>query len=103
MLELIHFNILSVLLFSVGLYGVLARKSAILIIMAIELMLNAVNINFIAAAAFKHGFNTLLLTFIASALIEVVCAICLMWGRINCFVQMFSWHKVCLIANEFAQ
>ena len=55
MLELIHFNILSVLLFSVGLYGVLARKSAILIIMAIELMLNAVNINFIAAAAFKHG------------------------------------------------
>ena len=40
MLELIHFNILSVLLFSVGLYGVLARKSAILIIMAIELMLN---------------------------------------------------------------
>ena len=57
MLELIHFNILSVLLFSVGLYGVLARKSAILIIMAIELMLNAVNINFIAAAAFLVAFR----------------------------------------------
>lgn len=55
MIELIHFNILSLILFSIGLYGVLARKSAILIIMAIELMLNAVNINFIAVAAFNYG------------------------------------------------
>jgi len=35
----------------IGLYGVLARRSAVLIIMSIELMLNAVNINLIAAAS----------------------------------------------------
>ena len=45
------FQVLSAALFCIGLYGVLARKSAVLILMCIELMLNAVNINLIAAAA----------------------------------------------------
>lgn len=35
-----------------GLYGVLARRSAVLILMSIELMLNAVNLNLIAATTF---------------------------------------------------
>lgn len=35
-------------LFSVGVYGVLARKNAVLVLMSIELMLNSVNINFVA-------------------------------------------------------
>jgi NADH:ubiquinone oxidoreductase subunit K len=35
-------------LFSIGLYGVLARKNAIAILMSVELMLNAVNINLVA-------------------------------------------------------
>ncbi len=38
----------SVALFSVGLYGVLARKNAVAILMSIELMLNAANINLVA-------------------------------------------------------
>ncbi len=45
------FQVLSAALFCIGLYGVLARRSAVLILMSIELMLNAVNINLIAAAA----------------------------------------------------
>ena len=49
---LVHFQILSAALFTVGLYGVLARRSAILILLSIELMLNAVNINLIGFAAF---------------------------------------------------
>jgi len=49
---LMHFQIVSAALFSVGLYGVLARRSAVLILMSIELMLNAVNINLIATASF---------------------------------------------------
>ncbi len=40
--------VLAVLLFCVGLYGVLARRNAILVLMAVELMLNAVNINLVA-------------------------------------------------------
>ena len=52
MIELAHFQILSAALFAVGLYGVLARRSAVLILMSIELMLNAVNVNLVGFAAF---------------------------------------------------
>ena len=38
----------SALLFSAGVYGVLARRNAIMVLMAIELMLNAVNVNLVA-------------------------------------------------------
>lgn len=57
MVDLVWFQILSAALFVIGLYGVLARRSAVLIIMSIELMLNAVNINLIAAAAHMEGFG----------------------------------------------
>jgi NADH-quinone oxidoreductase subunit K len=40
--------VLSALLFSTGLYGVLARRNAILVLMSVELMLNAVNLNLVA-------------------------------------------------------
>ena len=43
--------VLSALLFSIGIYGVLARENAVLILISIELMLNAVNINLIAFSA----------------------------------------------------
>ena len=38
----------SAVLFSAGVYGVLARRNAVLVLMSIELMLNAVNVNLIA-------------------------------------------------------
>lgn len=46
-----YFLVLSALLFSIGIYGVLARQNAVLILLSIELMLNAVNINLIAFSA----------------------------------------------------
>lgn len=52
MIELAHLQVLSAGLFAIGVYGVLARRSAVLILMSIELMLNAVNINLIGFAAF---------------------------------------------------
>ena len=45
------FLVLSALLFSIGVYGVLARQHAVLVLLSIELMLNAVNINLIAFSA----------------------------------------------------
>jgi len=45
--------LLATFLFSVGIYGVLARRNAVIVLMSIELMLNAVNLNLIA-------FNALL-------------------------------------------
>jgi NADH:ubiquinone oxidoreductase subunit K len=48
MIPLSWFLALAAGLFSIGLYGVLARKNAIAILMGVELMLNAVNINIVA-------------------------------------------------------
>ena len=57
MVDLVWFQLLSAVLFVIGLYGVMARRSAVLIVMSIELMLNAVNINLIAAAPHMEGIG----------------------------------------------
>ena len=54
-----HYLILSAILFSIGLYGALAKRNAIVILMSIELMLNGVNI---AMVAFSRYIVPLLLT-----------------------------------------
>ena len=48
MISIDQYLILSAILFSIGTFGVLTRKNAIVIFMCIELMLNAVNLSFIA-------------------------------------------------------
>jgi NADH-quinone oxidoreductase subunit K len=48
MIPLSWYLILSAALFSIGLFGVLARRNAVAILLGIELMLNAVNINLVA-------------------------------------------------------
>ncbi|MTI84522.1 MAG: NADH-quinone oxidoreductase subunit NuoK [Firmicutes bacterium] len=47
-ISLTHYVVLSAILFSIGLFGVLSKKNAISVLICIELMLNAVNINLIA-------------------------------------------------------
>lgn len=47
-----HFLIVSGILFSLGVYGVLARRNAMLILMSVELMLNAVAVNLVAFAVY---------------------------------------------------
>ncbi|MCY4449534.1 MAG: NADH-quinone oxidoreductase subunit NuoK [Chloroflexi bacterium] len=56
-MTLLHFQLLSAAIFCIGLYGVLARRSAVLVLMSIELMLNAVNLQLVAFGAFS-GFGT---------------------------------------------
>ena len=52
-----NFLILSAFLFCTGIYGVLARRNAVLVLMSIELMLNAVNINLIAFSALRGNVD----------------------------------------------
>lgn len=47
-----NFIVLSSILFSIGVYGVLVRRNAVLILMSVELMLNAVSINMVAFAVY---------------------------------------------------
>jgi NADH:ubiquinone oxidoreductase subunit K len=48
-----QFLFLAAALFCIGVYGVLARKNGVLVLMSIELILNAVNINLVAFGAFN--------------------------------------------------
>lgn len=68
-----QFLILSALLFSIGVYGVIARRNGVAVLMSIELILNAVNINLIAFAAMRGdlGGQVFALFVIAVAAAEV--------------------------------
>ena len=66
-----HYIILSAILFSIGLYGVLAKRNAIIILISIELMLNAVNV---AMVAFSRYIVPLLLTGQVFAIFIIVVA-----------------------------
>jgi len=58
-----HYLILSALLFVMGMAGVLVRRNVIVILMSIELMLNAVNISFIAFSKFLNILDGQILVF----------------------------------------
>ncbi|MHB8761338.1 MAG: NADH-quinone oxidoreductase subunit NuoK [Coriobacteriia bacterium] len=49
---LTHLLVVAALLFSIGLYGALSRKNAVHVLMSLELMANAVNINLVALSRF---------------------------------------------------
>jgi NADH:ubiquinone oxidoreductase subunit K len=52
-----HFLVLSAVLFSIGLYGVLAKRNAVVILMSIEIMLTAVNIAMVAFSRYSQSIT----------------------------------------------
>ena len=68
-----QFLILAAILFCIGVYGVIARKNGVMVLMAIELILNAVNLNLIAFSMFNDSVDgqTFSLFVIAVAAAEV--------------------------------
>lgn len=52
MIPIENFLVLAAILFAIGFYGVLARRSAILILVSVEIMLTAVSINMVAFASY---------------------------------------------------
>jgi NAD(P)H-quinone oxidoreductase subunit 4L len=80
-----NFLILSAFLFCTGIYGVLARRNAVLVLMSIELMLNAVNINLVAYSAFHQAVSgqvfALFIITIAAAEVGIGLAIVLLIYR----------------------
>ncbi|HET7326712.1 MAG TPA: NADH-quinone oxidoreductase subunit NuoK [Nocardioidaceae bacterium] len=67
--------VVAALLFAIGVYGVLARRNAVLVLMGVELMLNAVNLNLVAFDAYLrdvvHSGQVLTLFVIAIAAAEI--------------------------------
>ena len=58
-----HYLIVSGLLFSLGLFGVLARRSLLVIFMSLELMLNAANLALVAFSRFNNNLNGQVMVF----------------------------------------
>ena len=52
-----HFLVLSAVLFSIGMYGALARRNVIVVLMSLELMFNAVNIALVAFSKYVEPVN----------------------------------------------
>ena len=64
MIDINYYLITSALLFSIGVAGVLIRRNAIIIFMCIELMLNAINLTFVAFSSFLGNINGQIFVFI---------------------------------------
>jgi NADH-quinone oxidoreductase subunit K len=86
-MTIVQFIILGAALFSIGLYGVLTRKNAVLVLASVEVMLAAVNINLVAFNAYLADTEnagqvfTLFLIAIAAAEVGIGIAIILMFYR----------------------
>ncbi len=63
MVPLTHYLLVSAILFSLGVAGVMLRRNVIMIFMSIELMLNAVNLTFVAFSKFLNNLDGHIFTF----------------------------------------
>jgi len=57
MVPLSHYLILTAILFTLGVIGVLTRRNAIIVFMSIELMLNSVNLTFVSFSRFLNSMD----------------------------------------------
>jgi NADH-quinone oxidoreductase subunit K len=72
----------SAVLFSVGVYGVLARRNAVLVLMSIELMLNAVNLTLVAYSRFLGDMtgHVLVIMVMTVAAAEAAVGLAIIWA-----------------------
>ncbi|NOY06461.1 MAG: NADH-quinone oxidoreductase subunit NuoK [Chlorobi bacterium] len=75
MLSINYYLILSAVLFTIGVVGVLTRRNAILIFMCIELMLNSVNLTLVAFSAYLGSVEGQVLVFFVMAVAAAEAAV----------------------------
>ena len=71
-----HFLTISAILFSLGLYGIITRRNAVMMLMGIELVLNAANINFVAFSRYGPGATSGVMTGQVASVFVIVLAAC---------------------------
>lgn len=74
---LAHYLLLSAAVFSIGLLGVMIRRNAIILFMSIELMLNSVNLTFIAFARYRVDLDGHIFAFFIMAVAAAEAAVAL--------------------------
>jgi NADH-quinone oxidoreductase subunit K len=62
-----HYLVLGAILFTIGMLGVLIRRNALIVFMSIELMLNAVNLSFMAVSWYLRSFQGQMMVFFVMA------------------------------------
>ena len=93
------FLILAAVLFSIGLFGVMTRRNTIGILLGIELMLNAVNINLVAFARFSGDLTGLVFTVfticitVSEAALGLAIVILLFRTRRTAIADHIDWLK----------
>jgi NADH-quinone oxidoreductase subunit K len=93
-----HFLVVSTILFSLGIFAMVTRKNAVMVLMGVELILNAANINFIAFAKFGNfGFHGQLAALFVIVLAAAEAAIAL--AIVLNIYKMFSTVNVDEIAT----
>jgi NADH-quinone oxidoreductase subunit K len=93
-----HYMLLSAVLFSIGVLGVLYRRNAIIIFMSIELMLNAVNLLLVAFSTFRSDSSAQVFVFfimaVAAAEVAVGLAILMMIYRNTRSIDIDALNKL---------
>lgn len=95
-----HYLTLSALLFSIGVYGIITRNNAFRVLMSVEVMLNAININFVAFAhyidpiAVKGQVFSLFIMAIAAAEAAIGLALLLMIYKNRVNIRMDSFNSM---------
>jgi NADH-quinone oxidoreductase subunit K len=72
-----HYVVLSALIFAVGLFGVITRKNAVIILMGLELMLNGANLAFVAFSRHHGNLEGQVFTFFVIAVAAAEAAVAL--------------------------
>lgn len=75
MIPLEYELILSALLFAIGLYGIVGRKNGIIVLMSIEIVLNAAVLNFVAFSAYRNDPNGQVFALLAIAVAAAEAAV----------------------------
>ena len=94
MVTTFHYLLLSAALFTIGVIGVLTRKNGITIFMCIELMVNAVNLTFVAYARQYHQIHGLLFVFFVMAIAAAEAAV-----GLAIFISLFH-HRHTIDVDE---
>ncbi len=96
MVPLSYFVTLSFLLFTIGVIGILIRRNILMVLMAIELILNAVNINLVAFSRFHQSLDGQIFVFfvmtIAAAEVVVGLAIVIVAFRRRATVNVAEFN-----------
>ena len=95
MIPLSHYLIVSAILFALGTAGVFMRKNLITILLSIEIMLNAVNLTFVAFGRFNGDVNGQILTFFVMTVAAAEAAV-----GLDIIIALFR-HKESLNPDAF--